>query len=79
MKEYQVIWTPQPKQAIAMSCPATELFFGGAAGGGKSDHPGEPAPGAGAGGAVVHPAPGGKPPWGLPHGTGRHHQGHGSF
>lgn len=37
MKEYQVIWTPQPKQAQAMSCPATELFFGGAAGGGKSD------------------------------------------
>ena len=32
-----VIWKPQPKQALAMSCPATELFFGGAAGGGKSD------------------------------------------
>lgn len=33
-----VIWKPQPKQALAMSCPATELFFGGAAGGGKSDY-----------------------------------------
>jgi hypothetical protein len=31
------IWKPQKKQAIAMSCPATELFFGGARGGGKSD------------------------------------------
>lgn len=35
--EYEVIWTPQPKQKLAISCPATELFFGGAAGGGKSD------------------------------------------
>lgn len=34
----EVIWRPQPKQALAMSCPATELFFGGAAGGGKSDY-----------------------------------------
>ena len=32
-----VLWKPQPKQAIALSCPATELFYGGAAGGGKSD------------------------------------------
>lgn len=32
-----VVWKPQPKQALALSCPATELFFGGAAGGGKSD------------------------------------------
>lgn len=31
------LWSPQPKQALALSCPATELFFGGAAGGGKSD------------------------------------------
>lgn len=37
MQEYDVIWKPQPKQALAMSCPATELFYGGAAGGGKSD------------------------------------------
>ena len=34
---YKVVWKPQPKQALALSCPATELFFGGAAGGGKSD------------------------------------------
>ena len=33
----RTIWKPQPKQALALSCPATELFFGGAAGGGKSD------------------------------------------
>lgn len=33
----ETIWKPQPKQRLAMSCPATELFFGGAAGGGKSD------------------------------------------
>lgn len=33
----KVIWKPQPKQALALSCPATELFYGGAAGGGKSD------------------------------------------
>lgn len=30
-------WIPHPKQAAALSCPATELFYGGAAGGGKSD------------------------------------------
>lgn len=33
----KVAWAPQPKQARALSCPVTELFFGGAAGGGKSD------------------------------------------
>ena len=32
-----VYWTPQPKQELALRCPATELFYGGAAGGGKSD------------------------------------------
>ena len=32
-----VLWQPQPKQALALKCPATELFYGGAAGGGKSD------------------------------------------
>ncbi len=32
-----VIWTPQPKQARALSCPIFELFYGGAKGGGKSD------------------------------------------
>lgn len=36
MSEY-ILWQPQPKQAIALSCPAQELFYGGAAGGGKSD------------------------------------------
>lgn len=34
---YKVIWSPQQKQELALECPATELFFGGAAGGGKSD------------------------------------------
>lgn len=37
MKQYNVYWSPQPKQALALQCPATELFYGGAAGGGKSD------------------------------------------
>lgn len=37
MKQYRKIWSPQSKQAMALSCPASELFFGGAAGGGKSD------------------------------------------
>lgn len=37
MAKYKVIWTPQPKQAEALTCPAQELFYGGAAGGGKSD------------------------------------------
>lgn len=32
-----IIWTPQPKQQLALQCPAYELFYGGAAGGGKSD------------------------------------------
>lgn len=32
-----VVWTPQPKQARALSCPVFELFYGGAAGGGKTD------------------------------------------
>lgn len=36
-RSYTSIWKPQPKQSLALSCPATELFFGGAAGGGKSD------------------------------------------
>lgn len=34
----QVIWKPQPKQALALSCPADDILFGGAAGGGKSDY-----------------------------------------
>lgn len=32
-----VIWKPQPRQAIFMSRPEYECLFGGAAGGGKSD------------------------------------------
>ena len=36
-KEVPRIWTPQPKQKIALECPADELFYGGAKGGGKSD------------------------------------------
>jgi len=31
------VWSPQPKQKIALECPADELFYGGAKGGGKSD------------------------------------------
>lgn len=32
----QLMWQPQPKQALAMACPAFELLFGGAKGGGKT-------------------------------------------
>jgi len=34
----KIIWTPQPKQAIAMSRGEDEALYGGAAGGGKSDY-----------------------------------------
>lgn len=30
-------WKPHPRQELALTCPADEVFFGGAAGGGKSD------------------------------------------
>ena len=33
----KVIWTPQPRQSVFMSRPEYEVFYGGAAGGGKSD------------------------------------------
>lgn len=33
----RVVWEPQPRQADALACPAFEVFFGGAKGGGKSD------------------------------------------
>jgi len=33
----KIKWSPQPKQFSALTCPAEELLFGGAAGGGKSD------------------------------------------
>lgn len=32
-----IIWTPQPKQAVFQSRPEYEALYGGAAGGGKSD------------------------------------------
>ena len=32
-----MVWSPQPKQTQALKCPADELFYGGAKGGGKSD------------------------------------------
>jgi hypothetical protein len=32
-----ILWSPQPKQAEALSCPAFEMLYGGAAGGGKTD------------------------------------------
>ena len=37
MSERPVVWKPQPKQEVALTCPADEAFYGGAAGGGKSD------------------------------------------
>ena len=36
--EREYIWRPQPRQAEALACPASEVFFGGAKGGGKSDY-----------------------------------------
>lgn len=33
-----IIWKPQPKQALMMSRPEYEALYGGAAGGGKSDY-----------------------------------------
>jgi hypothetical protein len=36
-RKVNILWEPQPKQSEALECPAFELFFGGAAGGGKSD------------------------------------------
>jgi predicted phage terminase large subunit-like protein len=34
---FDVIWKPLPKQALAISCPADIVLFGGAVGGGKTD------------------------------------------
>lgn len=34
----KVIWTPQPKQRIALSRGEDEMLYGGAAGGGKTDY-----------------------------------------
>ncbi len=37
-QEIKIAWSPQPgPQTLLLSCPATEIFFGGARGGGKSD------------------------------------------
>jgi hypothetical protein len=33
----KILWSPQPKQSKALSCPAFEMLYGGAAGGGKTD------------------------------------------
>ena len=35
--EPRVIWTPQPRQAAFIACPADDCLFGGSRGGGKSD------------------------------------------
>lgn len=32
-----VLWTPLPKQQLALECPADDILFGGAVGGGKTD------------------------------------------
>ncbi len=37
MSERIVVWQPQPKQIAFISCPADDVGFGGARGGGKSD------------------------------------------
>jgi hypothetical protein len=36
MPDEEMAMRPQPRQAYAMQCPADEIFFGGAVGGGKS-------------------------------------------
>src|SRR3990167_8136496 len=36
-KKPEVIWSPLPKQERFLSCPAFEVGYGGAKGGGKSD------------------------------------------
>lgn len=35
--KHEVIWEPNSKQAMLLSCPVFEVFFGGARGGGKTD------------------------------------------
>ncbi len=35
--ERSIVWEPQPRQAAFISCPADDVGFGGARGGGKSD------------------------------------------
>jgi hypothetical protein len=36
-KRTRISWSPQPRQARFISCPAQEIFFGGSRGGGKTD------------------------------------------
>jgi hypothetical protein len=36
-KPQQIVWEPQPRQAAFITCPADDVGFGGARGGGKSD------------------------------------------
>lgn len=33
----RLIWTPSPRQKVALTCPAFEIMYGGAKGGGKTD------------------------------------------
>lgn len=33
----EIFWRPTPRQEVALACPAFEILFGGAKGGGKSD------------------------------------------
>lgn len=37
MQNQNIVWAPQPRQAILIDCPYKEIFFGGARGGGKSN------------------------------------------
>src|SRR6266568_2007918 len=37
VKERPVLWSPTPKQAEFLACPAREVLFGGSVGAGKSD------------------------------------------
>lgn len=36
-KQQVLVWTPQPRQEMLISCPVFEVFFGGARGGGKTE------------------------------------------
>lgn len=37
MNGKEIVWQAQPRQAVALSCPALELCYGGTKGGGKTD------------------------------------------
>lgn len=37
LADHKLLWKPQPKQALLLSCPVFEVLFGGARGGGKTD------------------------------------------